>query len=414
MKVLYLCFIWPEPRSSAAGFRTLQQITTLTDSNYEVVAASSCQPNQYQQHLEEIGVKTYRFLPNDAQIDKFLKDWKPDIVIFDRFMIEEQFSWRVKQACPDALRILDTIDLHSLRRSRQQNLQHSQSQSLKVDQNISDDLIREVASIYRSDISLIISDFELKYLVEDLRIEKQLLLLSRFYYPDLKAVPEYDDRKDFVTIGNFNHPPNVDSVKLLHSNLWPKIRKILKDTEHKEAQLHIYGAYPTDEIKKLNDPNNFFFVKGWADDSINTLSGYRVNLAPLRFGAGIKGKISDGWYAGTPCVATSVAAEGMCEQYEFGGMVEDDLDQYAYKAANLYSNQQIWSKAQENGFKIIKNLYDRQHNSNHFLHAINQAYQNKDQNRSKNLFGAILWSSQMRSTEYLSRWIELKNKLKEQ
>ena len=411
MKVLYLCFIWPEPKSSAAGFRTLQQLISLKNANYQVIAASSCQQNQYQKNLEEIGIKTYRFLPNDPTIDEFLSEWNPDIVIFDRFMIEEQFSWRVKQICPNALRVLDTIDLHSLRRARQNDLINDKKNS-DTENDFSDDLIREVASIYRSDISFLVSDFEYKYLTENLDVDNTLLNISRFYYPDLKSTPKYSERKNFVSIGNFNHPPNVDSVKLLSHIIWPKIRSLLVNTSNQDAQLHIYGAYPTEEIKKLDDPKNNFIVKGWAEEATQTLSEYKVNLAPLRFGAGIKGKVSDGWYAGTPCVGTSIAAEGMCEQHKFGGIIEDDFEKFAACAVNLYSDSDFWLEAQTNGFELIQKLYNAEKNSKKFLSAIQQAYENKQHIRSKNLIGAVLWSSQMRSTQYLSRWIELKNNQK--
>jgi glycosyltransferase involved in cell wall biosynthesis len=103
----------------------------------------------------------------------------------------------------------------------------------------------------------------------------------------------------FVTIGNFMHKPNVDSILWLKETLWPQIRAQLPS-----AELHVWGAYAQDRHRHLTNKKQGFFVKGHADDCFDTLSRYRVLLAPLRFGAGIKGKVADSWAVGTPVVTT--------------------------------------------------------------------------------------------------------------
>ena len=413
MNILWISFIWPEPESSAAGYRTMQLIKACIRSGYEITMYSPCQTNIHQEKLASMGITTIHGEPNDSAFDGFIAKLNPDIVIFDRFMMEEQFGWRVRACCPRALRVIDTCDLHSLRRIRQKKIEkREEASTLSQEDLISDDSIRELAAIYRSDLSLIISEAEVKLLKNHYNVADELLQLCGFFYDAPFATSAYSKRNHFVTIGNFNHAPNVDSFSLLHEMLWGAINTALKNQGHHDVELHIYGAYPTDKFLKLDDPKSGFRVKGWAEDAIQTLSHYRVNLAPLRFGAGLKGKISDGWIAGTPCVATSIGAEGMYGELQFGGYIEDDWDRFVERAVSLYTNEQTWNESQDRGFKIISTLFSEEKNAPEFTASLLHAYEGLNERRARNFVGSMLWHNLNRSTEYFSRWIETKNKLK--
>lgn len=108
MKLLWIGTVWPEPDASAAGSRTMRLLEACQDAEYEVQFVSPCQENPHQQALESRGIRTARLLPNDNAFDSYISEYKPDVVCFDRFMIEEQFSWRVREHTPEALRILRT------------------------------------------------------------------------------------------------------------------------------------------------------------------------------------------------------------------------------------------------------------------------------------------------------------------
>lgn len=375
-------------------------------------ASSPCKQNVYQQALEHRGISTVQFAPNDSAFDSYVADIQPDIVFFDRFMIEEQFGWRVRAHCPQALRVLDTCDLHSLRRLRQGKLRKGEDVHCLSDADLqTDDALREIAAILRSDLSLIISDAELDLLNHRYGIPEESLELCRFFYPEPLPSKNFHQRKHFAVIGNFNHAPNVDSIRVLHEGLWEKIRHRLHQQGVWDVELHVYGAYPTDAMLKLDNSSNGFRVLGKVEDAQTMFADYRVNLAPLRFGAGLKGKISDGWAAGTPCVATSIAAEGMHTSMACGGFVEDDHEKFADQAALLYSNAAIWQKASEQGKAILNEQFSLAKNSRDFLHAIDRAVSLKEDRRQRNHIGAMLWHQHNRSTEYFSRWIEMKNRI---
>ena len=112
--VLIIGFVWPEPNSSAAGGRMVQLISIFKKQGFEVTCASPAMDSDFMVDLDSLGV-TKRFIAlNCSSFDVFIKELNPSIVLFDRFMIEEQFGWRVAENCPDALRLLDTEDLHCL------------------------------------------------------------------------------------------------------------------------------------------------------------------------------------------------------------------------------------------------------------------------------------------------------------
>ena len=153
--LLVIGFVYPEPNSSAAGSRMLQLIAAFQAQNYNVVFATSCKKSDNAFDLESIGVSVVQIKLNQSSFDVFIKELNPTAVLFDRFMSEEQFGWRVAEHCPNALRILDTEDLHFLRKARQKALNTNQPLENVLFSN--DSTKREIASIYRSDVSLIIS-----------------------------------------------------------------------------------------------------------------------------------------------------------------------------------------------------------------------------------------------------------------
>jgi len=407
VQILWIASVWPEPKASAAGIRTMELIRASKRAGHEVQISSPSKSSEHREKLIDAGFITHRFEPNDSTFDTFLKSYSPDVVVFDRFMIEEQFGWRVREHAAEALRVLDTIDLHSLRRARERSIISGRKILSDTDLN-SEDAIREVSSILRSDFTLLVSEYEKDLLISHYGISKELLEVVRWYYAPIES-PDFDSKKHFVTIGNFNHSPNRDSVRILQSEIWKKIKANLLRKGVIDAELHIYGAYPTREFMDMDDPASGFRVKGWAEDSISTLKEYRVNLAPLRFGAGIKGKVSDGWASGTPCVGTSVAAEGMCDGQEFGGFIADDWESFSENASLLYLNRIEWENAKRNGDIILKNLFS-ENEALKFISSLTESHKHLIEKRIRNFTGSMLWHHQNRSTEYFSRWIELKNR----
>ena len=118
-KVLIIGHNWPEPTTTAAGHRMIQLIRAFLHFEWLVTFVSTAAKTEYSFDLEAIGVETNFVQLNHSSFDEFLKKVHPKYVVFDRFMVEEQFGWRVTEHVPNAIRILNTEDLHSVRKTRE-------------------------------------------------------------------------------------------------------------------------------------------------------------------------------------------------------------------------------------------------------------------------------------------------------
>lgn len=409
--VLFIGTIWPEPVSSAAGTRTLDLIRDFQSGGYAIHFASASRDNEFRQALEAQGVRTTSVQPNDPAFDAWIAQLRPTVVIFDRFMIEEQFGWRVEEFSPESLRVLDTIDLHSLRYARETRFRKTGKwdfQPFEPEQLESDESLREIAAILRSDLSLMISSFETEVLTKKIGLSEELLLTLGFSWDESMRGPKvaFAERRHFAMIGNFRHAPNADAVMWVKNEIWPAIRAQLPD-----AELHVYGAYPPKEAMAWDDPRSGFRMKGPCENAVETLARYRVNLAPLRFGAGLKGKILDGWSAGTPVVTTWVGAEGMRTARGFAGREVESAEDCVRSAVSIEQHEAEFSDLSEQGRAAARELFDREKNRARLLEEIERRVSRLQEFRGRNFLGRMLTHHQMKSLKYFSRWIEAKEQL---
>ncbi|GAA4281155.1 glycosyltransferase [Gaetbulibacter aestuarii] len=408
--LLIIGFVWPEPKSSAAGSRMMQLIYFFKSEGYQITFASSSSRTERSSNLEQFGISLKQIELNNASFDKFIETLQPEVVLFDRFMTEEQFGWRVAEHCPKALRILDTEDLHGLRKARE--LAYKSGKPWEDSFLVNDISKREIASIFRSDLSLIISEVEMDLLDQYFKVDKSLLhylpfLLDSISKTDIEDSPEFENRQNFITIGNFLHEPNYQSVLYLKEEIWPLIRKKLP-----KAELHIYGAYASQKVDQLHNVKEGFLIKGFAEDAIEVMKQARVCLAALPFGAGLKGKVIDAMQSGTPCVMSSVAAEGIFGDFQYNGFVTDIPEEFAEKAIALYSKTSLWEDKHMAGFKVINQRFNKLYFYDLFSEKLREFRENLEIYRQQNFIGQMLQHHQLQSTKYLSKWIEEKNKEK--
>lgn len=406
--ILIIGKVWPEPSSSAAGSRTLQLINLFLEQNWQVSFACAASESDYSFDLKSLGISTLHIVLNDSSFDDLVKNMQPHMVLFDRFTSEEQFGWRVAQNCPNALRILDTIDLHCLRLARQEAIKQNRDFSL-LDLN-SDFAKREIASIYRSDVSLMISDYEMDLLINHFKIDNSLLHYVPFLLdPILKKDnqwPSFSEREHFLSIGNFLHEPNWDAVLFLKQFIWPLIRKQLP-----KAEIHIYGAYPSKKVFDLNNLKEGFLIKGRADSVERVMKKTKVCLAPLRFGAGIKGKLIDAMQFGVPSVTTDIGAEAMHGEFPWNGIIANQPHKFAEAAVELYTNEIKWQQAGENGAQILNNFFLKSNHSDLLIDKLLFLKNQLKSHRLSNFIGEMLMHHTVMGTKYMSLWIEAKNKL---
>ena len=400
--LLIIGFVWPEPKSSAAGSRMMQLIELFLTDGYEITFGCTAQNLEFSEDLSVLGITSRTIELNSFTFDDFVKELDPNIVLFDRFMVEEQFGWRVSEKCPDALKILDTEDLHCLRIARQ--LAVKEDREFTLDNLFSDVAKREIASILRCDISLMVSEFEIELLQNQFKVSKDLLYYLPIFAERLDKVPTYDERNNFVFIGNFLHEPNWDCLKYLSEVIWPMLHLKLP-----EAKMMIYGAYPSQKVLQLHKPKQNFHIMGRAEDAFEVVKSAKVVLAPVRFGAGIKGKLIEAMQCGTPSVTSSIGAEAMYGDLEWNGFVKDNFTEFVDAAVLLYQDEKLWNECQKNGFEILEKRYEKLLFKDSFITEVNSLLKNLIRHRNNNFIGSILQHHLLSSTKYMSKWIEEKN-----
>ncbi|MGY2188321.1 hypothetical protein D3C81_381410 [compost metagenome] len=421
-KVLVIGYVWPEPRSSAAGGHMMQILETLLQQGWDITFSSPAGTGEHRADLTTLGIREVPIELNNSSFDTFISELAPDVVLFDRFMMEEQFGWRVEKHCPDAMRVLETSDLQSLRDARHQRLKERLKASDDADdfselfapalreefQFMADtDLAkREIAAIYRCDLNLMISEVEIELLVEQFKVPRNLLHWCPLMVdlPTDTPVP-FEDRAHFLHIGNFRHAPNWDAVLWLKTTIWPLIRAQLP-----AAQLHIYGAYTPPKATALHNAAQGFHVLNWAEDALQVMSAARVCLAPLRFGAGIKGKIVDAMLCGTPNVTTPVGAEAMHGDEPWPGSVTRSAREFADDAVQLYKDKIQWLNAQTQAQALLASRYQQSIHGPALIERLVDCQRNLGNIRRDNFTGSMLRHHQHKSTQYMAQWIEAKNR----
>lgn len=392
---------------------------------WQVIFASAAALSPHRFMLADIGIEEHLIELNSSSFDEWLASLNPQAVMFDRFFTEEQFGWRVARTCPNAIRLLDTEDLHSLRAARHQLLKTSTDEnpvdaSLHIAHLVMAELDiaqRELAAIYRCDLTLMISRVEIELLTQHFQVPLHLLS----YLPLGIAAEDIPDhfvpfvsRANLVVIGNFRHEPNWDSVLYLKKILWPLFRQKAKGTAAQDCELHIYGAYPPPKATQLHQPKEKFLVKGWADDAQDVLRNARLCFAPIRFGAGQKGKLLDAMLAGTPSVTTPVGAEAMYDQVaDWPGIIANTAEDLCSAALSLYLDEAHWHQVQKAINPLLNSQFLLPPYWERFFSQINFIVENLSAHRLKNPVGRLLQFHQFKSTEYMGQWIEAKTRLAE-
>lgn len=403
LRVLIIGLVWPEPNSSAAGWRMLQLIDELKKISNDIHFACAASKSESSHPLHELNVFSHNIVLNDSSFNDFIADLIPDVVVYDRFITEEQFSWRVKQLFPNIVSVLDTEDLHFVRRAR------TTAFKAKADVNYdTPDCYRELSSIYRSDLSIIISKFEYDLLINHFNIPSKQLLYLPFIENEIsnetkEKLPNFSSRKDFMFIGNFIHEPNYQTVLQL-KKIWTSIKKRLPNT-----QIHIYGAYASQKVLQLNNANDGFIIKGKADDVNEIMQKYRVLVAPIPFGAGLKGKFIDGFRNSLPNVTSKIGAEGMCFE-NWSGFIAENENDFVDAVCKLYEHETEWNRAVANGFDILNNEFSAQIWSGVLKDAVLKIHENIEAHRSNLFIQKIMWQNGLQTVKYMSLWIEQKNK----
>lgn len=250
----------------------------------------------------------------------------------------------LRKMAPNAKVLFDTVDLHFLREKRA--AEHDDNPALARQAEASRQA--ELALIRACDVTFVVSPIEQKLIAAEVP-EARVELLSNVH--ELFGRNRgFENRHGLVFVGGFAHPPNIDAVNWLVTDIYPRVRASRPDIE-----LHLIGDIPENEHPRLTGPG--IHIHGRVDDLTPWMEGSRVSLAPLRYGAGVKGKVNMAMSHGLPVVATSIAAEGMSLVDGENVLLADDSADFAAAILRLHDDAQLWLRLSDAALDNIRHHF---------------------------------------------------------
>lgn len=337
---------WLTPDKDAGSLYTRNLITILQNQGYNVWFHAQAEFNfdlKYTPLLTMDGVKC-KYIPFTNSLYDIQFDKDPKIIFLNSFHVANTFYYDIRPKFSESKFVFNTIDLHGWRLEREARLVNNQRDINKAQYIAS----LELSLITQHDASIVLSLDEYNELDKDYNYANIHLLPIPVEIPAIDLNPS--NRKDICFIGGFRHYPNVDAMDYFFETLWPKISEVNKD-----IKFHIVGSNMPDKFSTyLNDR---VVYHGFVEDLETFLSGMKMTIAPLRIGAGIKGKILSSLVNGVPCVTTKIGAEGMGLTHEDNILISDDPKKIAKFISKLNTNDKYWKKIAKNGAEFIQDNF---------------------------------------------------------
>ncbi|KUJ60553.1 hypothetical protein AR687_17430 [Flavobacteriaceae bacterium CRH] len=344
--IVFFTEIIPEHDRDSGSNRLKEIITAFLEMDYHVTII--CQHvymiNPYISFYQKMGVNVFYEHKKYTGYTKYIKNQKlnSSIVWFygpTEFM---KHYCAAKRLLPKAKLIYDMVDIHHLRYKRAIELEPKISfwkKYLKYKR-------LEYRSSKLADHVITISDFEENYM-KSICKESKIITISNIHYPkiNIEDTLPFEDRKDILFIGS-THTPNIDALYYLYNEIMPKIWEELP-----ELKVNIIGNVNT-AINDLNHPN--FIFHGFVPDIDDFFKSNKLMIAPLRYGAGVKGKIGQSFEYYLPLVSSSVGTEGMKIMHNENALIADEAEDFALNVIKLYSDKELWTVLQKNSDKSLQ------------------------------------------------------------
>lgn len=348
-KILVVDATTPTPDRDAGSVTAWFFLKALVELDCDVTfIPSDLKPlGHYTDNLRALGVCCLTHDEIDS-VEKYLikEGANLDFAILYRVHTARQCVGFVKQYAPQAKIIFDTVDLHYLREERQAEL----SKKIEDFESAKYTKRAEFEMMNAADATIVLSHAE-----EEL-VNKENPFLNVFNIPLLLDIPgcniPYENRRDIVFIGGFLHQPNVDAIKYFVNEIWSSVSRQLPD-----VNLLVIGANPPEDVFALGKSDDRIKIIGYVENLDAYLNRCRVSIAPLRYGAGIKGKIGTSSSFGVPCVATTLAVEGMGMKDMVDVLVADDAESFADKLVNLYNDKVLWDQISSHCLDFVQRNY---------------------------------------------------------
>ncbi len=342
-RVLYLDHCTPTPDQDSGSIDAYNHMLLLREMDFQVTFIPEdnfLYMSPYTADLQRVGIEVL-YAPYHVSVEQHLKACgdRYDLAFLSRPVVGERYVNMIRAHCPRAKILFHTVDLHFLRMQRAAELSESKEEIAQAEKMKR----REIEVMQASDISTVISEHELQLLAPSLPNHKvRLLPYSRKVRGTSKC---FADRRDIVFVGGYQHAPNIDAVQYFVREVMPLLRKLLPG-----VRFYAVGSKVPPEIRALETED--VIITGFVEELNPLLDKMRVSVAPLRYGAGIKGKIGTAMTVGLPVVATSLAAEGMSLSDGDNILVADGAEAFAATVARIYQDETLWNRISQSGLSF--------------------------------------------------------------
>jgi GT2 family glycosyltransferase len=350
-RALFIDHCTPTPDEDAGSLVAFEVMRAFLSNGYKVTFIPEdnfAHVGRHTRDLQRLGIETIHH-PAFANMRAFLAARKDpfDVIFLHRFGVAAKHLDALRRAYPEARVVFLNADLHYLREMRQAELDADSAAATRANQTRE----RELAVIGKVDVALVHSDHEQALLQRELPASR-IVLFPLVHEPAAQVAP-LSAREGVCFVGGFRHPPNADGIAWFVDAVWPLVLEQVPG-----ARLHVVGSHMPPEIRALGQAPGVEAV-GFVDDLDRFLDRRRVSIAPLRYGAGAKGKVAGSLARGLPVVCTPVAAEGMGLTPDLDVLVGDSPQALARHVVTLLTDDARWQAMSEASLAYARDVTSR-------------------------------------------------------
>jgi len=337
----------PMPDRDSGSLRMFQILKLLHELGHRVtfVPDNLADIPPYTGELQKRGIKVVHY-PYAKKVRDYIiaHGLEFDVVLLSRCEFARKHIADVRKYAPQSRIIFDTVDLHFIREESEARLT-GDAKTLRKAQETKQ---WEYNLIEQSDETWVVSSTEQR-LLQEVWPSKSIQLVSNIVDVPGSKTP-FALRRDWLFIGGFQHPPNIDAVLFFLRQIYPLLSERVGD-----AKFYIIGDKAPPEIVAL--ANERIIIAGLQRDVRPFFDRVRLSIAPLRFGAGVKGKINQSMAFGVPVVATSLAVEGTGLRDREEILVADQPEDFARALIDVYESESLWNRISQGGLNKTRALY---------------------------------------------------------
>ena len=349
-RVLLIDAVTPQPDHDSGSVRIMAMMTLLRDLGFQVsfMPENMAWVDRYSEDLQQAGIEVL-YAPRIPSLERWLETHGRDLdlVIVSRHYVLAPLLAMLRRLCPNARLAFDTVDLHFLREEREAEVTGSDELAARA----AETRRQELALIEQSDTTLVVSAVE-QELLGELLPAADVRIVSNIHRVHGRK-KGFEERKDLMFVGGFQHVPNIDAAKWLVEEIFPKVRQQIPD-----IRLHLIGSRMPAEILAIDSPG--VRVHGFVPELKPYLEGCRLSVAPLRYGAGVKGKVNQAMSHGLPVVATTCAAEGMFLEHGRDVLIADDAGSFADCIVRAYNDVSLWQQLSDGALDNVERYFSMQ------------------------------------------------------